>query len=126
MIIPAGLFRKTDYQKKASFQRKDFRQLDVKFERIFSFGMLKHIWSYRFDKIFDSVAHLLEPDEVAVINSISRTEPASTNNPWIKKYIFPGGYILSLIQVMTAIEKSIPMVTDVEIMRLHYAKTSQV
>ena len=105
---------------------KDFRQLDVKFERIFSFGMVENNGRYHFDKIFDSVAHLLEPDEVAVINSISRMDPASTNNPWIKKYIFPGGYIQSLIQDMTAIEKSIPMVTDVEIMRLHYAKTSQV
>jgi len=65
----------------------------------------------------------LEPDGVAVIHAIGKTGEALSNNPWIEKYIFPGGYIPSLSQMMVAIEKSGLMVADVEIMRLHYAET---
>ena len=65
----------------------------------------------------------LEPDGVAVIHAIGKTGKALSNNPWIEKYIFLGGYIPSLSQMMVAIEKSGLMVADVEIMRLHYAET---
>ena len=77
------------------------------------------------DKISVSLTDFreLEPDGVAVIHAIGKTGEALSNNPWIEKYIFPGGYIPSLSQMMVAIEKSGLMVADVEIMRLHYAET---
>lgn len=109
--------------KKAPIQLKDFRQSDEKSVRILSFGMSEHIERHQYETFFDSVAQALEPDAVAFIHSIGRTGPASTINLWIEKYIFPSGYIPSLTEIMMSIEKSTLMVTNVEIMRLHYAET---
>ncbi len=66
---------------------------------------------------------MLKPDGVMVLHSIGRAGPPSATNPFIRKHIFPGGYIPALSEVLPAIEKSGLMVTDVEILRLHYAET---
>ena len=108
---------------KVSVSLTDFRELEQKFDRIVSVGMLEHVGRYHHEAFFQTVAQNLEPDGVAVIHAIGKTGEALSNNPWIEKYIFPGGYIPSLSQMMVAIEKSGLMVADVEIMRLHYAET---
>ena len=72
---------------------------------------------------FDTVARLLTDDGVAVIHSIGRSDGPSLTQPWIAKYIFPGGYIPALSEVLPAVERAGLIVTDVEILRLHYAET---
>ena len=105
------------------FELKDYRALDRSFDRIVSVGMFEHVGSARFEEFFRTVERLLRPDGVMVLHSIGRFEPPGVTNPWIAKYIFPGGYIPALSEVLKAIERVGLYVTDVEILRLHYAET---
>jgi cyclopropane-fatty-acyl-phospholipid synthase len=88
--------------------------------------MFEHVGQPNYQAYFDTVARLLTDDGVAVIHSIGRKDEPSITNPWIAKYIFPGGYIPALSEVMPAIERAGLWVTDVEILRLHYAKTLRI
>ena len=85
--------------------------------------MLKNVRRYHYDTFFHSVAQSLDPDGLTTLHPVGQMDPASTNNPWIGKDIFSGGYIPSLAQIMRAVEKSDLLVTNMEIMRLHYART---
>lgn len=105
------------------FELKDYRALDRRFDRIVSVGMFEHVGATRYDEFFRTAADLLNPDGVMLLHSIGRSEPPGTTNPWIAKYIFPGGYIPALSEVLRAIERSDLYVTDVEILRMHYAET---
>jgi cyclopropane-fatty-acyl-phospholipid synthase len=107
----------------ARFELKDYRLLDRKFDRIVSVGMFEHVGAARYDEFFGHAARLLKPDGVMLLHAIGRFGPPATTNPWIAKYIFPGGYIPALSEVMQAIERTDLFVTDVEILRLHYAET---
>ena len=113
----AGLAGRVD------FRLQDYRDLDGPFDRIVSVGMFEHVGVPNYRAYFDAVSRLLADDGVAVIHSIGRKDGPNTTQPWIAKYIFPGGYIPALSEVLPAIEKSGLWVTDMEILRLHYAET---
>ena len=107
----------------ADFRLQDYRDLDQTFDRIISVGMFEHVGAPNYQEYFDTVARLLDDDGVAVIHSIGRKSPPSRTQPFIRKYIFPGGYIPALSEVLPAIERSGLWVTDMEVLRLHYAET---
>ena len=108
---------------RAQFHLKDYRHLDQTFDRIVSVGMFEHVGVGHFKEFFTQVNGLLKNDGVAVLHSINRSDGPGATSAWIKKYIFPGGYIPALSEVLPHIEKAGLYVTDVEILRLHYAKT---
>lgn len=105
------------------FELRDYRDLVERFDRIVSVGMFEHVGVNHYRTFFDAVAKRLKPDGVMVLHSIGRAGPPTATSAFIRKYIFPGGYIPALSEVLPAIEKSGLMVTDVEILRLHYAET---
>lgn len=108
---------------RAHFNLQDYRDIEDEFDRIVSVGMFEHVGVNHYDTYFRKSAQLLKDDGVMVLHSIGRSEGPSRTNPWISKYIFPGGYIPSLSEVLPKIEKSGLLVTDIEILRLHYAET---
>jgi cyclopropane-fatty-acyl-phospholipid synthase len=108
---------------KAEFRLQDYRDVDGKFDRIVSVGMFEHVGVGFYKTFFEKSAALLADDGVMVLHSIGRSEPPGVTNPWIAKYIFPGGYIPALSEVLPVIERSGLLVTDIEILRLHYAET---
>ncbi len=108
---------------KAHFHLRDYREEDGTYDRIVSVGMFEHVGVNHFDEFFSSVKRLLADDGVCVIHSIGRMNGPSSTSAWIRKYIFPGGYSPALSETIAAIETSGLWVTDVEILRLHYAQT---
>jgi len=108
---------------RAKFSLTDYRDVEGPYDRIVSVGMFEHVGRPNFQTYFDQVARLLKDDGVAVIHSIGRYEGPSFTQPWIAKYIFPGGYIPAMSETLTCVERAGLMVTDVEILRLHYADT---
>ncbi len=105
------------------FELLDYRALDRTFDRIVSVGMFEHVGVGHYREFFDVVRRSLRPDGVALLHAIGRTTPPAATNPWIAKYIFPGGYCPALSEVTPAIERSGLITTDIEILRLHYAET---
>lgn len=108
---------------RVEFRMQDYRDIDEQFDRIVSVGMLEHVGVNHYRKFFRQAHALLKEDGVAVLHFIGRSDGPSTTCAWIRKYIFPGGYIPALSEVMPAIEHSGLVVTDIEILRLHYAET---
>jgi len=107
----------------ARFELCDYRDVQGAFDRIVSVGMFEHVGQPNYQAFFDTVARLLKDDGVAVIHAIGRRDEPGVTNPWIAKYIFPGGYIPALSEVLPAVERAGLWVTDLEILRLHYAET---
>ena len=107
----------------AEFRLQDYRDVAEKFDRIVSVGMFEHVGLGFYDAFFRKYAEMLTEDGVLLLHSIGRSEGPGITNPWIAKYIFPGGYIPALSEVFPAIERAGLLVTDVEILRLHYAET---
>lgn len=107
----------------AHFELRDYRDLTERFDRIVSVGMFEHVGVNHYRTFFEKCAQLLKPDGVMVLHSIGRSGPPYATNAFIRKYIFPGGYIPALSEVLPVIEKSGLMVADIEILRLHYAET---
>ncbi len=108
---------------KARFELTDYRDIKRTFDRIVSVGMLEHVGAPNFRGYFETVRRLLDEDGVAVIHSIGRMEGPRTTNAFTNKYIFPGGYVPALSEIVSAAEDAGLWVTDVEILRLHYAET---
>ena len=108
---------------RAAFRLQDYRDVDDQFDRIISVGMFEHVGAAGFDEYFGNVRRLLKDDGTMMLHAIGRSDSPGATNPWIQKYIFPGGYIPSLSEVMASIERSGLYVTDTEILRLHYADT---
>jgi cyclopropane-fatty-acyl-phospholipid synthase len=108
---------------RVQFALKDYRDVDEKFDRIVSVGMFEHVGAAGYDEYFRNVRRLLKDDGVMILHAIGRSGVPGATNPWIEKYIFPGGYIPSLSEVMASIERVGLFVTDTEILRLHYAET---
>ncbi|MGE3870851.1 MAG: class I SAM-dependent methyltransferase, partial [Pseudorhodoplanes sp.] len=106
-----------------TFRLQDYRDVAGTFERIVSVGMFEHVGVGYYDAYFGKCAQLLAEDGVMLLHSIGRSEGPNVTNPWIAKYIFPGGYIPALSEVLPAIERAGLLVTDIEILRLHYADT---
>lgn len=108
---------------RVSFELVDFRDVRGSFDRIVSVGMFEHIGIPNYTTFFDRIRELLAPGGIAVLHSIGRMHGPSTTSHWIQKYIFPGGYIPALSQVIPHVEGAGLWITDLEILRLHYADT---
>ncbi len=108
---------------RVTFELRDYRDVTGSFDRIVSVGMFEHVGVPNYGDFFKRVSDLLAPDGVALIHSIGRRGGPGLTNPWIRKYIFPGGYVPALSEVVPQIERSGLWVTDIEILRLHYAET---
>jgi len=105
------------------FQFQDYRMLAEPFDRIVSVGMFEHVGVGYYRAYFRKIAELLTDNGAALIHTIGRTTPPGATNPFIAKYIFPGGYIPAMSEITAAIEREGLIITDVEVLRLHYAET---
>jgi cyclopropane-fatty-acyl-phospholipid synthase len=108
---------------KVEFRLQDYRDVPEKFDRIVSVGMFEHVGVGFYDAFFRKCNTLLDDHGIILLHSIGRSEGPGVTNPWIAKYIFPGGYIPALSEVLPAVERAGLLVTDIEILRLHYAET---
>ncbi len=111
------------HPERVDFRLLDYRDVTGRFERIVSVGMFEHVGIRHYDEFFCKCRDVLTDDGVLLLHSIGRVDPPGFTNPWIAKYIFPGGYIPALSEVLSAVERSGLVVTDIEILRLHYAET---
>jgi len=105
------------------FELLDYRALCRRYDRIVSVGMFEHVGVNHYRGFFEVVKRCLAPDGVVLLHTIGRSEGPAATNPWFTKYIFPGGYSPAMSEVLPAIEKAGLTVTDVEVLRLHYAET---
>jgi cyclopropane-fatty-acyl-phospholipid synthase len=112
-----GLADRLDYR------MLDYRQVEGRFDRIVSVGMFEHVGRPHYDAFFAKIAELLTEDGVALVHSIGRAHGPYVTSPFIRKYIFPGSYMPALSEVLPSIERASLWVTDLEILRLHYART---
>ena len=108
---------------KVQFRLCDYRQIKGTFDRIVSVGMFEHVGLPHFKNYFGTIRNRLSPDGIALIHTIGWAGPVKATNPWLAKYIFPGGYVPALSEVMAAIEQNRLWSTDIECWRLHYAYT---
>jgi cyclopropane-fatty-acyl-phospholipid synthase len=112
-----------DLTRSAKFFLEDYRDVSGPFDRIVSVGMFEHVGVDFYETFFRRCAELLTDDGVMMLHSIGRSDGPDATNPWIAKYIFPGGYIPALSEVIPAIERAGLLVCDIEVLRLHYAET---
>ena len=115
--------KEMNLEKEVQFRLIDYRQIDEKFDRIVSVGMLEHVGRKFYNKYFKQVSNFLKDDGIALIHTIGSVNLPRDPHPWITKYIFPGGYTPSLSEVSHPIEKSGLIISDLEILRIHYAHT---
>ncbi len=115
--------KKAGVSDRVRFKLLDYRAEPQTYDRIVSVGMFEHVGVNHFDEYFQKIAGALKEDGIALIHAIGRADGPGHTNPWIAKYIFPGGYCPALSEVIPAIEKAGLLVTDIEILRLHYAET---
>ncbi len=117
--------RATDSQlsSQVNFRLMDYRAVAGPYDRIVSVGMFEHVGAADYTTYFQVANRALADDGVMLLHSIGRFDGASATNPWIAKHVFPGGHIPALSEILPEIEKSGLIVTDVEILRLHYAET---
>ena len=105
------------------FHLRDYREETGTYDRIVSVGMFEHVGVGYYKAFFSKLKALLRPDGIALIHSIGRMDGPGLTSPWLRKYIFPGGYVPALSEVLPIIETLGLWVTDIEILRLHYADT---
>ena len=115
--------KELNLENQVRFKLLDYRELDEKFDRVVSVGMLEHVGRKFYNKYFKKVSELLNDDGIALIHTIGSVEPPRDPQPWISKYIFPGGYTPSLSEVARPIEKSGLIISDMEVLRMHYSHT---
>jgi cyclopropane-fatty-acyl-phospholipid synthase len=105
------------------FHLRDYREENGRYDRIVSVGMFEHVGINHYRAFFAKVKSLLKADGVALLHSIGRMDGPGSTSPWIRKYIFPGGYVPALSEVVPVVERQRLWISDVEILRLHYART---
>ena len=110
-------------ENQVKFRLIDYRELKEKFDRIVSVGMFEHVGRKFYKKFFRQIQNLLNDNGVSLIHTIGSVNPPRDPHPWITKYIFPGGYTPSLSEVTTPIEQAGLVVTDIEVLILHYSHT---
>jgi len=110
-------------ENQVTFKLIDYRQLNEKFDRIVSIGMLEHVGRKFYKNYFKQIEKLLSEDGISLIHTIGSVNPPRDPHPWITKYIFPGGYTPSLSEVTAPIEKAGLVVSDIEVLRMHYSYT---
>jgi cyclopropane-fatty-acyl-phospholipid synthase len=108
---------------RVNFLLQDYREHKGEYDRIVSVGMFEHVGLQNYRAFFEQVRHLLKSDGVALLHTIGVSGKAGLNNVWIRRHIFPGSYLSTLSQITPAIEKTGLMITDIEVLRLHYAHT---
>ncbi|MEX0921274.1 MAG: cyclopropane-fatty-acyl-phospholipid synthase family protein [Rhodovibrionaceae bacterium] len=108
---------------RTEFHLRDYREEPGTYDRIVSVGMFEHVGSSHYHEFFRKVKSVLAEDGVMLLHAIGTMGPPGPTNPWLRKYIFPGGYTPSLSEVTAAIEDVGLYITDIEILRLHYAET---
>ena len=108
---------------RVEFKLLDYRLAKGPYDRIVSVGMFEHVGKPHYVTFFDHVYDLLRDDGVALLHTIARMAPPAPINPWIRRYIFPGGYLPSLSQLAPILERRGLILADFENWRLHYAKT---
>jgi len=105
------------------FALQDYREVDGTFDRIVSVGMFEHVGPRFYRTFFGKCRQLLKPDGVMLLHTIGHLDGPWYPNAWLDKYIFPGGHLPALSEIIPAVERSGLIVTDVECLRLHYAET---
>ena len=115
--------QKLGLQDRVHFELQDYRKLETRFDRIVSVGMFEHVGVRHYPEFFAKIYEMLEDDGVALIHSIGHMSPPGATGPWLRKYIFPGAYSPALSEVFAAVEQQSLWVTDVEVLRVHYAET---
>jgi cyclopropane-fatty-acyl-phospholipid synthase len=115
--------RELNMENQVIFKLMDYRELDQKFDRIVSVGMFEHVGRKFYKKFFKQINELLNDHGVSLIHTIGSVNPPRDPHPWVTKYIFPGGYTPSLSEVTTPIEKAGLIVSDIEVLKLHYSHT---
>jgi cyclopropane-fatty-acyl-phospholipid synthase len=110
---------------RVEFRLQDYREIDGQFDNIVSVGMFEHVGLRQYPVYFRTAARLLAPDGVMLLHSMAQPRAARYNQPFIEKYIFPGGYIPALSEVLPAVEASGLLIRDTEILSLHYAETTR-
>jgi cyclopropane-fatty-acyl-phospholipid synthase len=123
LSIAQGRARNAGLADRVKFELRDYREIKGKFDRIVSVGMFEHVGPRQYQTFFKAISRLLTNEGVALVHSIGRMRGSDTTSAWIRKNIFPGGHIPALSEVMPAIESAGLWITDLEVLRLHYAKT---
>ena len=115
--------KQTESLHNIEYKLQDYRKVNETYDRIVSVGMFEHVGTKHYQDFFNKVYDLLNDTGVALIHTIGRLSEPTTNDPWIEKYIFPGGYIPALSETVSKIEKSGLSMTDIQILKFHYAET---
>jgi len=115
--------KQTESLHNVEYKLQDYRKVNETYDRIVSVGMFEHVGTKHYQDFFNKVYDLLNDTGVALIHTIGRLSEPTTNDPWIEKYIFPGGYIPALSETVSKIEKSGLSMTDIQILKFHYAET---
>ncbi len=114
---------KSESLQNVEYKLEDYRNVNEKYDRIVSVGMFEHVGTKYYQEFFNKIYDLLNDTGVALIHTIGRLSEPSTNDPWIEKYIFPGGYIPALSEIVSKIERSGLSMTDIQVLKFHYAET---
>jgi len=115
--------KELNLENQVTFKLIDYRQLNEKFDRIVSIGMFEHVGRKFYKNYFKQIEKLLSKDGISLIHTIGSVNPPRDPHPWITKYIFPGGYTPSLSEVTGPIEKAGLIVSDIEVLKMHYSHT---
>jgi cyclopropane-fatty-acyl-phospholipid synthase len=122
--VSRGRVDKRGLADRVRFELQDYRTMKAApYDRIVSVGMFEHVGRGNYAAFFRKAAELLKDDGVMVLHSIGQPYPSRFNNPFIERYIFPGGYIPSLAEVLPSVERAGLLVRDIEILPHHYART---
>ena len=115
--------KELNMENQVRFKLIDYRELNEKFDRIVSVGMFEHVGRKFYKRFFKQIEKLLTENGISLIHTIGSVNPPSDPHPWVTKYIFPGGYTPSLSELTTPIEKAGLIVSDIEVLKLHYSYT---
>ena len=115
--------KEMNLENQVQFRLIDYREINEKFDRVVSVGMFEHVGRKFYNKYFKQISNFLKDDGIALIHTIGSVNSPRDPHPWITKYIFPGGYTPSLSEVSLPIEQSGLIISDLEILRMHYAHT---
>jgi cyclopropane-fatty-acyl-phospholipid synthase len=115
--------RQRGLSSRVRFDLRDYRTVSERFDRIVSVGMFEHVGVHHYAEFFAKINALMHDDGLMLLHSIGHMSPPGTASPWLRKYIFPGAYSPALSEVFAKVEQASLWVTDLEFLRLHYAKT---
>jgi cyclopropane-fatty-acyl-phospholipid synthase len=121
--LSSGRAEQLGLSDRVRFHLRDYRDVSERFDRIVSVGMFEHVGVHHYAEFFAKINALMSDDGLMLLHSIGHMSPPGTASPWLRKYIFPGAYSPALSEVFTEVEQASLWVTDLEFLRLHYAKT---